>query len=89
MNESEEIEEIKTFPIYPYLLQGLQALPNCKPISIGHLGDVRYTTPLPHPTTPNQVLKHEPFRCPKLLVHFIAFLLKTTTNTPTLHKQIH
>ena len=32
---SEETEEIKTFPIYPYLLQGKQALPNCKPISVG------------------------------------------------------
>ena len=26
-NESEETEEIKTFPIYPYLLQGQQVLP--------------------------------------------------------------
>ena len=32
MNES---EEIKTFPLYPYLLQGQQALPSCKPISFG------------------------------------------------------
>ena len=45
-------EEIKTFPLYPYLLQGKQALPSCKPISVGSPGDVRYTTPLPHPTTP-------------------------------------
>ena len=42
----------KNSPLYPYLLQGQQALPNCKPISVGHLGDARYTTPLPHPTTP-------------------------------------
>ena len=35
-NESEETEEIKTFPLYPYLLQGQQALPNCKPITVGH-----------------------------------------------------
>ena len=28
MNESEETEEIKTSPLYPYLLQGQQALPN-------------------------------------------------------------
>ena len=34
-NESEETEEIKSFPIYPYLLQGQQVLPNCKPISVG------------------------------------------------------
>ena len=31
MNESEETEEVKTFPLYPYL----QVLPNCKPISVG------------------------------------------------------
>ena len=57
MNESEGKEEIKTFfphpPIYPYLLQGQQALPNCKPKSVGRPGDDRYTTPLPHPTTPD------------------------------------
>ena len=53
MNESEGTEEIKTFPIYPYLLQGQQALPNCKPISVGRPGNVRYTTSLPHPTTPS------------------------------------
>ena len=35
-NESEETKEIKTSPPYPYLLQGKQALPNCKPISAGH-----------------------------------------------------
>ena len=44
MNESEGTEEIKTYPLYPYLLQGQQALPNCKPISFGCSGDVRYTT---------------------------------------------
>ena len=53
MNESERTEEIKTFPIYPYLLQGQQALPNCKPISVGRPGGSRYTTPLPHPTIPS------------------------------------
>ena len=52
MNKSEETEEIKTFPLCPYLLQGQQALPNCKPVSTGRPGDPRYTTPLPHPTTP-------------------------------------
>ena len=30
MNESEGTEEIKTFPLYPYLLQEQQALPKCK-----------------------------------------------------------
>ena len=38
MNESEETEE-------------MQVLPNCRPISSGRPGDVRYTIPLPHPTT--------------------------------------
>ena len=52
MNESEEKEELKTSPLYPYLLQGQQALPNCKPLSVGRPGDAKYTTPLPHPTTP-------------------------------------
>ena len=55
-SESEETEEIKTFPLYPYLLQGQQALPNCKPISVGRPGDVRYTTPLHHPTTPGKII---------------------------------
>ena len=54
MNESEETEEIKTFPLNPYLLQGQQALPNCKPISVGRPGDVRYTTSLPHPNIPSR-----------------------------------
>ena len=53
-NESEETEEIKTFP---YLLQGQQALPNCKPIPAGRPGDARYTTPSPHPTTPFRLKK--------------------------------
>ena len=48
-HESGETEAIKTFPLYPYLLQGWQALPNCKPISFGRPSDVRYTTPSPHP----------------------------------------
>ena len=42
MNDSEETEEIKTFPLYPYLLQGQQALPNCKPVSVGRTGDIRH-----------------------------------------------
>ena len=52
MNNSEETEEIKTFPLYPYLLQGQQALLICKAISVGRPDDARYTTPLPHPITP-------------------------------------
>ena len=33
-NESEDTEEIKAFFLYSYLLQGQQALPYCKPISV-------------------------------------------------------
>ena len=51
-NENEETEEIETFLLYPYLLQGQQALSNYKPRSVGRLGDERYTTPLPHLTNP-------------------------------------
>ena len=51
MDESEETEEIKTTPLYPYLLQEKQSLPDCKPISVGRTGDARYTS-LPHPTVP-------------------------------------
>ena len=52
ISDNEETEEIKIFLLYFYLLQGKQVLPNCKPISVGRPGDVRYTTPLPQPTTP-------------------------------------
>ena len=52
MKESDGTEEITTFPLHPYLLQGQQALLNCKPISVGRPGDKSYRTPLPHPTTP-------------------------------------
>ena len=51
MKESEETEEIKTFSLFPYLLQEWQALPNSKPISFGRPREVRYTTLLPHPNT--------------------------------------
>ena len=54
MNEIEETEEIKTFPLYPYLLQRQQAMTNCKPILVGRPSDARYMTPLPHPTTPSK-----------------------------------
>ena len=53
--ESEETEVIEISPLYPYLLQEQQALPNCKPISVGRPIDVRYTTPSPHPTIPKKV----------------------------------
>ena len=62
----------KTFPLYPYLLQGQQALSGYKPISVGSPGDVRYTTPLPHPTTPNStnVQAYLDFHC----VHYVVRL---------------
>ena len=41
MTDSEETEEVKTFPLYPYLLQGQQALSNCEPLSVGRPGDLR------------------------------------------------
>ena len=59
--ESEETEEIKTFPLCPYPLQGKQVLPNCKPISVGRPGDVRYTAPSHHPTTPDLDLEKSDF----------------------------
>ena len=39
MNDNEETEEIKTFPLYSNLLQGKQALRKCKSISVGRLSD--------------------------------------------------
>ena len=53
-SESEETEEIKNVPPLPLLLQGLQAMPNCKQISVGRPGGVRYTTSSHHPTTPGK-----------------------------------
>ena len=64
-NENEETEEIEQFPLYPYLLQGQQALSNCKPISDGCPSDVRYTTPLQHPTTPNKRTMMVPYSFPE------------------------
>ena len=53
MSEREETEGIKKNKnVNPYLLQGYQALPNCKQISVGSPSDASYTTPLPQPTTP-------------------------------------
>ena len=61
MNES--VEEIKTSPpLYPYLLQGKQALPNCKPVSVGRPGDTRYTTSLPLPTIPRPTKMYSQIR---------------------------
>ena len=53
-------EEITTSLLYLYLLQGQQALPNCKPISVGCPSDKSYRTPFtstnnppcPHPPPP-------------------------------------
>ena len=52
MTESEGTEKITSFLFYPYLLQGQQALPNCKPVSVGCPGDkttghLRLTQPTP------------------------------------------
>ena len=55
--------------LFPYLLQVEQALPNCKPISVGRLGDVRYTTPSPHPTTPCSIIKHQ------LILHHTQYVM--------------
>ena len=42
MNGGVETEEITTFPLNPYLLQGQQALPNCNPISVGCPQDTQH-----------------------------------------------
>ena len=44
-------EKLKTF--LP-TLTCYKALPICKPISVGRTGDLRYTTPSHHPTTPSE-----------------------------------
>ena len=46
---------ITTFPLYPCLLQGQQALPT---ISVGRPSDKSYRTPSPHPTTPLRHLRY-------------------------------
>ena len=46
-----KVKKQKKYPHHP-LLQEQQTLPICKPISFGRPGDVRYTTPSPHPATP-------------------------------------
>ena len=77
MNKSEGTEDIP--PPYPYLLQGQQALPNCKPISVGRPTDVRYTPPSHHPTTPPAMDKEQQlkkWRC------FSYFSLKTGLEIP-------
>ena len=45
-NGSEETEEIKPLPLPAIRIAGLAQL------SVGRPGDVRYTSPSPHPTTP-------------------------------------
>ena len=51
MKENEGPDEMTTLSVYPYLLHGPQALPNCKQISVGRPGDKSHRTPSPHPTT--------------------------------------
>ena len=55
MNDSEEAEEIKTFPLpLPAArIAGLAQLMSCQPISVRRPSDVRDMTRLSHPTTPN------------------------------------
>ena len=53
MKESEGTEEITTLSLYPYLLQGQQALPNCKPVSVGHPSDKSYRIPFSHQQLPS------------------------------------
>ena len=81
-NRSEiyETEEIKTFPLFPYLPQ-LQALLNCKPISVGCPSDVRYTTLLPHLTTPWNKANRS-FQRSNYLSHLDATLFKGTPISP-------
>ena len=50
MKENGGTKDITKFPLYPYLLQGQQVMPSCKPISVGRPGDKSYRTPSPHPT---------------------------------------
>ena len=53
MNENEETEDIKTLFLFPYLLQGYQALPNWKLISIGRPGDVKIHDTSASPSHPH------------------------------------
>ena len=74
MKESEGTEEIT---LYPYLLQGQQALPNCKPISGGHSSAKSYRTPLPHPTTPTPLVNDKLLTVvAKVFSNTLIFLLK-------------
>ena len=57
-NGNVEKEEI-TFPLDPYMLQGQQALPNCKPVSFGCPSDARNTQHL-HLIQPTQEVVQEP-----------------------------
>ena len=77
INESEETEEITTCPLFPYLLQGQQALPNCKPVSVGCPGDIRYTTPSPHPTTPQSIVSFKSM----LFIKMLTVLVSTISNS--------
>ena len=78
-----ESGEIKTFPLYPYL-QGQQALPNCKPISVGGPSDVRYTTPSPHPTT--NYLINRPIASGK--AHFLMLMMMVFLCPFNIHIQV-
>ena len=79
MKESEGTEEITTFPIYPFLLQGQRALLNCKPISVGRPGDKSYRTPSPHPTTPKKYYSKASDTLPQSVSYRTHIPCSTTT----------
>ena len=57
MKESEGREEITTFPLYPYLLQGQQALPNCNVSQYQFGAPVTKATGHLHLTQPPHILE--------------------------------
>ena len=54
MNESEETEEIKTFPSTLTCYKDSRPCPTVSQSQLDDPRGVRYTTPLPHPTTPTE-----------------------------------
>ena len=57
MKESEETEDIKSFPSTLTCCKGSRSCPTVSQYQLdASAGDIRYTTPLPHPTT---LIHHE------------------------------
>ena len=77
-NKSEEKEEIKNIPLYSYLLQGLQALPNCKPVLViswtPHWRKIHNTFASPDHPQDNQINSH-------LLLYSLEVPYKGSTGT--------